>query len=91
MTIQTAPPSLTALNPWQDVQLQITFKTVDPVDLTEVTLDPDPVDDGCLLQILDAAIRRLTAYRDAFMDAEENDVGSQPPGALPVPWYAWGR
>ncbi len=86
-----ATPSVSHLDPWRDVTVQVTFKTVDPITMTEIVVDPDPSSDGCLLQLIDAAITRLRAYREAFTRAEKDDAGSRPPTALPVPWYAWGR
>ncbi len=86
-----ATSSVSVLDPWRDVTVHVTFRTIDPINVTEIVVDPDPSSDGCLLQLIDAAITRLQAYREAFMRAEEDDTGSLPPPALPVPWHAWGR
>ncbi len=86
-----ATPSVSVLDPWRDVTVHVTFRTIDPITVTEIVVAPDPRSDGCLLQLIDAAITRLQAYREAFMRAEKDDVGSLPPTALPVPWHAWGR
>jgi len=86
-----ATPSISVLDPWRDVTMHVTFRTIDPINVTEIVVDPDPGGDGCLLQVIDAAITRLQACREAFMQAEEDDTGSLPPTALPVPWYAWCR
>ena len=91
MIIRTAPSSIDVLDPWHDVTVHVTFKTVDPHGLTEVVIDPEPRGDGLLLQLVDAAIARLVVYRNAFIDAEDGDTGSLPPTPLPEPWYGWGR
>lgn len=80
-----------ALDAWSDVTVAATFTTSDPIDCTEVVIDPEPLTESCYLQLIDAAIRRLVAYRDAFIAAEEADTGVLPPTPLPVPWYGWGR
>lgn len=87
-TLAVATPSIGVLDAWRDVTVSVTFKTSDPTALTEVVVDPDPVDNGCFLQALDAAITRLIVYRAAFIDAEAEDAAPTP---LPMPWYAWGR
>lgn len=84
-------PSISTLDPWRDMTVQIMFRTVDPIHSTEVVVDPYPTDDGCLLQLLDATITRLRAYREALLEAEEEDREPLPASARPVPWYAWGR
>lgn len=86
-----ATPSISTLDPWRDMTVQVTFRTVDPIHSTEVVIDPYPTDDGCLLQLLDATITRLRAYREALLEAEEEDREPLPASARPVPWYAWGR
>jgi len=92
MTIQTAAtPSISPLDPWCDVTVHVTFKTIDPITSTEIVVDPYPADDDCLLHLLDAAITRLQAYREALIEAEEEDRGPLPAPTLPVPWHAWGR
>jgi len=91
MTIQTAAtPSISPLDPWRDITVHVTFKTIDPITSTEIVVDPYP-DDDCLLHLLDAAITRLQAYREALIEAEEEDRGPLPTPTLPVPWHAWGR
>ncbi len=87
-TLAAAIPSIGVLDAWHDVTVHVTFKTSDPTTLTDVVIEPDPEDNGCLLQLLDAAITRLIVYRDAFIDAEAEDAAPTP---LPMPWYAWGR
>jgi len=92
MTIQNAAtPSISTLDPWRDVTVHVTFKTSDPMNITEIAVDPYPTDNGCLLQLLDAAIIRLGAYREALIEAEEEDRGPLPAPAPSVPWSAWGR
>ncbi len=84
------PPSIDVLDPWQDVHVHMTFKTVDAPGQVEVAIAPYPEGNGVLLQLIDAAIVRLLAYRDDFMAAEAADM-PVPPAALPVPWHAWTR
>ena len=79
ITRTAAPPSVLALDSWRDHTVSITFRTVDPVGATELAVAPDPVDDGVLLQLVEAAIVRLVAWRRDFMEAEAED-------AVPVPF-----
>jgi len=82
-----------------DVHITATFHPCSPVDSTEVSMSLDPLDDTDLLNLLDATITRLIAYRDAYRQAmTENDQPAMeedaatvppPPLPLPVPWYAW--
>ncbi len=89
MTTHTAVAlSVSALDAWDDVTVHVTFQTSAPLTQTEVVVAPDPVDDACLLQLIDAAISRLIAYRLAYRAAEAEDAAPTP---LPMPWYAWGR
>ncbi len=92
MTIQNAAtPSISTLDPWRDMTVHVTFRTVDPINSTEIVVDPYPSDDGCLLQLLDVTITRLRAYREALIEAEEEDREPLPASARPVPRHAWGR
>lgn len=85
MTTSAVTPSIApALDAWSDVTVAATFKTCDAIGLTEVAIDPEPVSESCYLQILDAAIRRLIAYRDAYCAAEAEDAA---PIRLPMPWH----
>jgi len=86
-----ATSSVSVLDPWRDVTVHVTFRTIDPINVTEIVVDPHPTDNGCLLQLLDAAIIRLGAYREALIEAEEEDRGPLPAPAPSVPWSAWGR
>ncbi len=75
-----------------DVSVTATFRPHDPIDATEVVASLDLPDDTALLNLLDATIARLTAYRDAYQQAMTEDADPPPvraPLPLPVPWYAW--
>lgn len=90
MHTSPVPSSIDVLDPWHDVHVHITFKTVDAPGQVEVAIEPYPEGNGVLLQLVNAAIVRLLAYRNDFMAAEEADVPT-PPTSLPVPWHAWTR
>jgi len=73
-----------------DVSVIVTFHPGDPIDSTEVTTAPDflaEMDDTGLLNLLDSAIARLTAYRAGYQAALDED---DKPLLLPVPWHGWG-
>ncbi len=75
-----------------DVSVTATFRPHDPIDATEVVASLDLPDDTALLNLLDATIARLSAYRDAYQQAIDADADPAPvraPLPLPVPWYAW--
>ncbi len=75
-----------------DVSVTATFCPYDPIGVTEVVASLDLPDDTALLNLLDATIARLTAYRDAYHQAMTEDADPAPvraPLPLPVPWYAW--
>ncbi len=83
-----------------DVSVTATFCPHDPIGSTEVVASLDLPDDTALLNLLDATITRLIAYRDAYQQAmtandqpaREEDADPAPvraPRPLPVPWYAW--
>jgi hypothetical protein len=83
-----------------DVSVTTTFRPLDPLSATEVVASLDLPDATGLLNLLDATITRLIAYRDAYQQAMtandqpvmDDDADPAPPRAplpLPVPWYAW--
>jgi len=75
-----------------DVSLTATFRPLDPLGATEVVASIALPDDAALLTLLDTTIARLTAYRDAYCQAMDEDADPAPvraPVPLPVPWYAW--
>ncbi len=83
-----------------DVSVTATFTPDAPIGATEVVASIDLPDDAALLNLLDATITRLIAYRDTYRQAmTENDqplrdeaadpVPVRAPLPLPVPWYAW--
>ncbi len=89
MNIATvATPSVPALDASDDVTMRLTFRPGDPIGLTEVVIDPEPAEDARVMDLLDAAIARLTCYRDGYRHATEDDAR---PMRLPAPWYGWGR
>jgi hypothetical protein len=47
-----------------DVTVSATFTPTDPVGSTEVLIMPEPATIGAVLELLDAAIVRLRAYRN---------------------------
>ncbi len=75
-----------------DVSVTTTFRPHDPIGATEVVASLDLPDATALLNLLDATIARLIAYRDAYQQAMTEDSEPAPvraPLPLPVPWYAW--
>jgi len=75
-----------------DISVTATFRPLDPIGATEVVASLALPDDTALLNIRDATIARLTAYRDAYQQAMTEDTDPAParaPLPLPVPWYAW--
>jgi len=89
MNIATvATPIVPTLDASDDVTMHVTFRPCAPIGLTEVVIDPEPAEDACVLDLLDAAIARLTCYRDGYRHATEDDAR---PVRLPTPWYGWGR
>jgi hypothetical protein len=66
-----------------DVTVSATFTPTDPVGSTEVLITPEPATTSGVLELLDAAIVRLLAYRDGYRAASEKDAGP----AFPAPWY----
>ncbi len=89
MNIATvATPIVPALDAGDDVTMHVTFRPGDPIGLTEVVIDPEPAEDARVVDLLDAAIARLTCYRDDYRHATEEDAR---PVRLPAPWYSWGR
>ncbi len=75
-----------------DVSVTATFRPHDPIGSTEVVASLALPDDTALLNLLDATIARLTAYRDAYQQAMTEDADPTPvraPFPLPIPWYAW--
>ncbi len=75
-----------------DMSVTTTFRPHDPLGSTEVVASLDLPNDTALLNLLDATIARLIAYRDAYQQAMTEDADPAPvraPLPLPVPWYAW--
>jgi hypothetical protein len=66
-----------------DVTVSATFTPTDPVGATEVLITPEPATTCGVLELLDAAIVRLLAYRDGYRAASEKDAAP----VLPAPWY----
>jgi len=99
-SISSIPPCTTIALYDGDVSVTATFRPHDPIDATEVVASIDLPDDTALLNLLDATIARLTAYRDAYrqamtgndqpvMDEDTDPAPVRTPLPLPVPWYAW--
>ncbi len=89
MNIATvATPIVPALDAGDDVTMHVTFRPCDPIGLTEVVIDPEPAEDARVVDLLDAAIGRLTCYRDDYRHTTEEDAW---PVRLPTPWYGWSR
>ncbi len=101
MTLAPAFPSVAsdAAPLCGDVHVTTTFRPCAPVGSTEVSTSLDALDDTAMLNLLDATITRLIAYRDAYQQAMaendqpviEEDAATVPPPPLPLPtpWYAW--
>ncbi len=94
MTLAPAFPSVAsdAAPLCGDVHVTTTFRPCAPVGSTEVSTSLDALDDTAFLNLLDATITRLIAYRDAYRAAMEEDTDSAAaplPIPIPTPWYAW--
>jgi len=75
-----------------DVSVTATFTPDAPIGSTQVVASIDLPDDTALLNLLDTTIARLTAYRDAYRQAMDEDADPAPiraPLPLPTPRYAW--
>jgi len=57
-----------------DVSVTATFRPHDPIGSTQVSTSIDLLDDDALLNLLDATIVRLTAYRDAYQGTRDEDA-----------------
>ncbi len=91
-SIPSIPPRTAIALDDGDVSITTTFRPHDPIGATEVVTSLDLPDDAALLNLLDATIARLIAYRDAYHQAMTEDADPAPvraPLPLPVPWYAW--
>ena len=91
-SIPSIPPRTAIALYDADVSVTATFRPLDPIGATEVSVSIDLPDATALLNLLDATIARLTAYRDAYQQAMREDADPVParaPLPLPVPWYAW--
>lgn len=80
MLTPTAPASIAVLDAWRDHTVRITFRPVDPLGITEVVIDPEPCDNGRLVQLIQAAIVRLLVYHRDFLAAAAQDAAPVPPG-----------
>ncbi len=99
-SIPSIPPRVAVALYDGDIAVTATFRPRDPIGATEVVASIDLPDDAALLNLLDATITRLIAYRDTYRQAmTENDqpvrdedaapAPARAPLPLPVPWYAW--
>jgi len=91
-SIPSIPPRPASALDDGDVSVTATFRPRDPIGATEVVASLDLPNDTALLNLLDATIARLIAYRDAYQQAMTEDADPAPvraPLPLPVPWYAW--
>ncbi len=89
MTIVSAAiPSVSSFPSDEDVTIQVTFRLSDPLGTTDVVIDPEPSDGRQVAHVVSAATARLIAFRDGYLEAEDEDAE---PTVLPVPWYAWGH
>ena len=66
-----------------EVAVSATFTSTDPIGSTEVLIIPEPATTSGVLELLDAAIIRLLAYRDGYKAAGEKDAAP----LFPAPWY----
>ncbi len=74
-----------------DVSVTVTFRPTAPIGSTEVVASLDGLDDTALLNLVDSAIARLSAYHAAYQQAMTEDAAPAPisaPLPLPVPWDA---
>jgi len=62
-------PIVTSFDAIDDVTIRVIFRPCDPIGLTEVVIDPEPAEDARVLELLDAAIARLTSYRAGYYQA----------------------
>ncbi len=89
-SIPSIPPRTAIALDDGDVSVTTTFRPRDPIGATEVVASLALPDDAALLNLLDATITRLIAYRDAYQQAMDADPAPvRAPLPLPVPWYAW--
>jgi hypothetical protein len=89
-SIPSIPPRPASALDDGDVSVTATFRPRDPIGATEVVASLALPDDAALLNLLDATITRLIAYRDAYQQAMDADPApARAPLPLPVPWYAW--
>jgi len=91
-SIPSIPPRTAVALDDGDVSVTASFRPLDPIGSTEVVASLDLPDATGLLNLLDATIVRLIAYRDAYQQAMDADADPAPvraPLPLPVPWYAW--
>ncbi len=91
-SIPSIPPRTAVALDDGDVSVTASFRPLDPIGSTEVVASLDLPDATGLLNLLDATIVRLIAYRDAYQQAMDADADPAPvrtPLPQPVPWYAW--
>ena len=91
VSILSIPPRVAVALDDGDVSVTATFRPHDPIGSTQVSTSIDLLDDDALLNLLDATIARLTAYRGAYQGTRDEDAATVPPPPLPLPtpWYAW--
>ncbi len=84
-TAPSIPPLVIVAHDDGDVTVTATFHPTGPIGATEVIITPDPATHARVLDLLDAAIVRLLAYRDGYKTASDKDAAP----LFPAPWYGW--
>jgi len=84
-TTPSIPPLVIVAHDDDDVTVTATFHPTDPIGATEVVITPEPASHARVLDLLDAAIVRLLAYRDGYKTASDKDTTP----LFPAPWYGW--
>ena len=84
-TVLSIPPLVIVAHDDDDVIVTATFHPTDPIGATEVVITPEPATHARVLDLLDAAIVRLLAYRDGYKTASDKDAAP----LFPAPWYGW--
>jgi hypothetical protein len=84
-TAPSIPPLVIVAHDDGDVTVTATFHPTDPIGATEVVITPEPATHARVLDLLDAAIVRLLAYREGYKTASDKDTMP----LFPAPWYGW--